>query len=175
MNTIQQVEVTSESDFCSRAPSPDTSVLSITNYRAMPHPHEGWANFLSLHFNDIDDTMLTWHKKLICAIDDLVAPVVGEHLNKLLYGRNPWCNRPFSRGDARQVIEWVRTVHSQKLIIHCEFGRSRSVAVAKCLSKAGHFDSAHVEFLIDGIRPNKRVTRILSREISQSSHKSTIP
>lgn len=115
---------------------------------------------LKLSFDDINDEALSFVERFFL-----------EHVNnekrlklyQALFGGS-WGNTPFTKFHAQKVIEFSRFQsrgYEKDWHIHCEYGRSRSVAIAIFLTFL--FPKHELCLMRDCSRPNPRVYRILTK------------
>jgi protein-tyrosine phosphatase len=123
-------------------PASQESIISITDYRALPADlNDGWKAVLRIQFDDVDPDESTpdeFESELI-ELSDLQAAEI-----------------------AKFVLENATT--SSTLVVHCRFGQSRSPAVAKAVCE--HFS---LNFPAKFNSHNKFVYRLVSEAISRHS------
>lgn len=156
---LKDVRFMGVKDAIKLAPSSDTVIISILNQfeecNRPEHLHQ-FRDHLILHFVDTfekpgepewPDQMSEEEHKVICKYDEEKAP-------ELI--------------DARRIVEFVGRYHDApdeiRLVVHCQGGISRSVAVAKW---AGEFHRIPLPQLGVGIHvldgANPRVLRLLAK------------
>ena len=155
--------------------TPTVAMLSICN-PGWPIPlDDGFGAVLRLEFSDVDDRAVpAWRD----AAAGLAHRLGRADLERLALNRRNggWPVVPFSCGDAAAIIDFVRTLPAEVrvLLIHCEYGKSRSRAVAEFLADKGEAFGGTVlgDFrpLPDpSVVPNRRVARLLRAELARIS------
>lgn len=73
-------------------------------------------NIINLYFDDINKEQLLWYEKIYWYLPSVI--------------QNQWNIKFIKRTQALQIIEFIKNNKNMDFIIHCEFGKSRSVAIA---------------------------------------------
>lgn len=91
------------------------------------------STLIQLFFDDLSPDSLSESEKFLAY----------HPLWKKIYQYNPWFNHdvscPIDLNQAKAVVEFIKKNKDNDFIIHCEYGKSRSVAVALFIKN--HFDA----------------------------------
>lgn len=155
------VETLSRGGFAVLIPDRQTAVLSIVNPSdAYPPSLSGYGPTLRLVFSDVDDAALHWRERLAYSR-------WGQRL-PWLFARTPskgaWPVVPPTAENARAVFRFVRSDavrQAARLIVHCEYGRSRSVLAARAAEAWWSGNRPTLAHLDPDGRLNQRWARLL--------------
>lgn len=141
MSTLD-VSFVSQAEFESLAPSQAHACIRIFNPGHEPvDPLEGWGKGICLWFSDSAHGLGVF-ERLAIALDQWVAlaPCADACLAIAQWVDPGWPKRPPMPRDARAILSFAQEARASgmPLIIHCEYGRSRSGAAALGAANLGY-------------------------------------
>ena len=123
--------------FLQLKPNPDSYVLSLVNPGSEFSLDLGWAQSLQISFWDITDfSKFRLQEKCAALLDSWGAQTLAD---LALTSHGSWPLRPPLSRDAIMIKKFILSAYQAQchLIIHCEFGKSRSGACALLAQKMG--------------------------------------
>lgn len=104
----------------------DKAIIRIHNIKDKDWYPEEEKGALVLFFNDLDYENLSFGEKMIVK----KTPVLSNIFN-LLYPNPEY----FTSDMAQKTLKYISKNKTKDFVIHCEFGKSRSVAIGKYINK----------------------------------------
>lgn len=136
-------------------------IISLTDYANKPVLFSSEFRTLSLSFDDVNDDTLSKTEQFVAN-----RLTKEKHISRFSFIFNEgWPVMPFTPYHAKEIIRFIEETGSsfeKNWHIHCEYGRSRSVAIALFLSQM--FPKNELILMRDVSRPNRRVMRLLNKE-----------
>lgn len=133
--SLPVVEVLSRGEWEQRLPHRSVAVLSFANAtwdEADLMGGQGWGLFTRLVMDDVSGTALPVWKRWLA--DRIATP--EQHALALRWARrNPWVKAmPPTPWAAQEVVAFAdRTARWDRVLVHCEYGKSRSAIAARAL------------------------------------------
>lgn len=136
-------------------------LISIQDFTNKKLKKEFNSKSLDLYFDDINDSTL--NRLQVFAANRISK---DKHISKysFLFGKG-WPIMPFTPYHASLIIDFIENTprpYEKNWHIHCEYGRSRSVAIAMFMKIL--FPKHKIILTRDVSRPNKRVLKLLLKE-----------
>lgn len=135
----------------------DKKFISINNTFENFIPEVNVAEKLLLLFNDLDDCQLSSWEYFVFEYSE----PVGRMVEKMLKQKNSYYGIPFLPSQAKKIIDFLDS-NDKDVVIHCEYGRSRSHSVALFLES--HMDYKYTRRPQKG-KINERVLRLLEKTL----------
>lgn len=115
--------------------NPNVAVLSIADQASWRAFGGGWAVLLQMNFFDVDDSVMSAREKFIANLP--LPEYAVDFLSRFRGSDWPW--RPMYACDAKRIaafFEQAKALNVKEIVIACEYGKSRSAAVAKVLMES---------------------------------------
>lgn len=141
-------------------PAKDIIISIVDSANKHPSFNQELASLL-VAFDDVNDDSLSFFERQIS--NNIRSEFALNIYSRLFY--SAWPCIPFTPHHARIITEFAKFApsgHEKNWHIHCEYGRSRSVAVAMFLKFL--FPKHELILQRDVSRPNPRIYRILCKE-----------
>lgn len=136
-------------------PNASCALISISTpgkpYPA-PMPSDGWLGLLALEFDDVSNEV----------------PVIAPEPNDWLVTSFVRFDQASAEHVVKRAVEW-RNGGCADLVIHCDAGLARSVAIAQALASAG-LGTLRLWECEKPLQANPLVFRHMSRALTQSSN-----
>lgn len=141
MSNNTKITTTSQFEFNSMDPKlfSNTIVISIRNSTDFD-----WNNFniesnfvLKLIFDDIRNNQISFFEKILLKTNYLKLINLFYKYKK---NKDSWTMIPFHFQHYLEIQKFIKKYPNYDIIVHCEFGRSRSVAISRLLAKQLHIE-----------------------------------
>jgi hypothetical protein len=138
---MPHVSFHSAGDFLNLTPRRDTLAIRMFNPGAtLADGTHGWGQTEYFYFWDIHGAALSTCERMAIAADHRF-PWLCDRLLKAAQSRSSWPVRPPLRRDAKIIGALLKQAwgSGMNVVVHCEFGQSRSGAVALAASEIGFY------------------------------------